>query len=665
MKFFVKSNLLILLSMLLTGSLSAQPEKISWGKVSKKELAMQACDFDQEASAMVLFDVAELKFDHARAETKRIFERHKRVKLFKRAGFEYADIEIILPKSEKMSNFKAQIFSPDGSKHTLRNADFFEEDLDDEWRSTRFTFPAVEEGAVFEFKYTLTSESFTQLPRWYFQTDIPVRWSEYYLEIPEWFNYVFLRQGDKFDVEEYNTRFERVSVNVTRSEAMQSDFVDVSVNVVQSRYAMENVPALKAEPYMTTPNNHRMGVQFQLSSIKWPNSSIIPVLVSWEDVAFRLHNNDKFGGQYERKLSYNNAWKAISSYVESADTDLKKAEIIYLFVSTSMATDGHEGILVRKNINRCFKEQQGSASEINLLLLGLLKEAGIEAYPVLSSTRDYGKSVESYPIVSQFNHVMVAALLNGSLTIMDAGNPFRPMGFPRVKALNYRAWMAHPTNPRWLPVSPPGSNSTTMFRGKLHKEGTLSGSFKGRYDGYNAIEHRTKLRGNESEVYWQQHFSESGLAIQFDSVRTENEGSITETLSMDSHCTLTDVARTSGSLMYLNPIFIKFFEESPFTLEERSFPVEIPYPLKTQFIFQVELPEGTEIDELPEGVNLMLEGGGMALRYSVSIGGNILSINYIVEVTRLQFLPSEYGAIKEFFNILLSKQAEQIVLRIL
>lgn len=59
----------------------------------------------------------------------------------------------------------------------------------------------------------------------------------------------------------------------------------------------------------------------------------------------------------------------------------------------------------------------------------------------------------------------------------------------------------------------------------------------------------------------------------------------------------------------------------------------------------------------------MLEGGGATLRYTVSLGGNILIINYIVDITRLQFLPSEYGALKEFFNILLSKQAEQIVLR--
>ncbi|MBW7892486.1 MAG: hypothetical protein H3C48_15965, partial [Chitinophagaceae bacterium] len=59
----------------------------------------------------------------------------------------------------------------------------------------------------------------------------------------------------------------------------------------------------------------------------------------------------------------------------------------------------------------------------NLLLAAMMKQQGIEAYPVLLSTRDHGYTNELYPLINRFNYVVCAVKIEGIYYYLDATSP--------------------------------------------------------------------------------------------------------------------------------------------------------------------------------------------------------------------------------------------------
>ena len=59
------------------------------------------------------------------------------------------------------------------------------------------------------------------------------------------------------------------------------------------------------------------------------------------------------------------------------------------------------------------KTRQGNVAEINLLLTAMLRKAGIEADPMILSTRDNGIANTSYPLISEYNYVICVVFREG------------------------------------------------------------------------------------------------------------------------------------------------------------------------------------------------------------------------------------------------------------
>ena len=77
------------------------------------------------------------------------------------------------------------------------------------------------------------------------------------------------------------------------------------------------------------------------------------------------------------------------------------------------------------------------------------------------------------------------------------------------------------------------------------------------------------------------------------------------------------------------------------------------------------MPEGYSADEMPKPLSLkMNEQGDASFSYSVSKpSANLISIQCRLEINKTLFQTSEYEALREFFNRVVAKQNEQIVLK--
>jgi hypothetical protein len=117
-------------------------------------------------------------------------------------------------------------------------------------------------------------------------------------------------------------------------------------------------------------------------------------------------------------------------------------------------------------------------------------------------------------------------------------------------------------------------------------------------------------------------------------------------------------------IYYFNPMFGEGWKENPFKSAQRFYPVEMPYAMDETYLLRLDVPAGYVVDELPKQmiVKLNEDDDGM-FEYRLSESNGIISLRSRLRISRAYFAPEEYEMLREFFNLVVKKHAEQIVFK--
>ena len=303
--------------------------------------------------------------------------------------------------------------------------------------------PAVEVGSIIEYKYELISEHLTLLKDLYFQREIPIRRADVTFSAPEFFRYVFLTQTPiPFD-----------------SKTRKTISYDLGANYrvypgTLSHWVAKDMPAIIKESFITSIDSYRQRLRIQLKEVEFPGQLTRQIFSSWANTREKLMEHNNFG----RRFIKSNGIKKISEQCvvinNESISEEEKIRGIYEFVQQHMEWNGGFGYMIDESFNHIFKEKSGDAGEINLMLLSLLKDAGFDAYPVLVSTRKNGKPTSIYPILKQFNYLIVEVMLDdGERLLLDAVDPTLPIGMVSYRCLNDQAWSLRGKEGTWIDIS--------------------------------------------------------------------------------------------------------------------------------------------------------------------------------------------------------------------
>jgi hypothetical protein len=117
-------------------------------------------------------------------------------------------------------------------------------------------------------------------------------------------------------------------------------------------------------------------------------------------------------------------------------------------------------------------------------------------------------------------------------------------------------------------------------------------------------------------------------------------------------------------IVYFNPMLGEAIKENPFGTSLRTYPVEMPWTIDETYALKLELPIGYIVDELPQEMVLKLnEEGDGSFEYRLSESNGIISLLSRIRIRRTFFLPEEYDMIREFYNAIVKKHSELIVLK--
>ncbi len=638
---------------------------MKWGEIPTEDLQMTSYEADPEAAAVVLGRFGTIKYFVEGGYVKYKFQVHKRIKILKASALDaYADFEITHSASNqyKLKKLKVQSFTPDGARQKVRSRNKFLEEQDEYTLNTKVAIPNVQVGSVIEYKYTITSMAAKEPPSWYFQEEIPVRFSLLNVTTPEMMQFLYYVNGQEYMTDNGDGSYTYQGISKCK--------------VIDGRsFMMENLRAVEGEDHITTISDYWASVSFYLQSYEYYGETVV-VLKDWEHFANQLRlfggfgeitsmiEEDKKGNVIIRIGERNKALLAAAAPIleDSSLTEKARLTALYDFINQEIKWNDYYSA-VSDDLDTVFDKKEGASADMNLLLLALLRAANIEAYPTMLSTRSHGKAIEISPLQKQFNYTMLMVIIDGEVLFVDTRNKLRPIGYPSPIALNKRAWVIKDSTNEWIDLPAPTGASIYLINANLQADGTLEGVMKNAYQGYDAITQRTLLQAQKYEETWKEKLTDKYPELKMDTCRFENVEDVEALLKTEFNWSLPEAAQVSGDLMYLSPSFFSAYSENFLKQNERIYPVDFPHPFKEQLVVNIQLPAGYIVDELPEPVNLALPNKGGAFQYLIKEKDGSLQVISKLSIKKVIFQPWEYGNLKKLFDLIVEKHGEQLVLK--
>lgn len=650
----MKSLILVSLFLLLFSEvINAQVYSTEFGKITQKEIDLKRYPSDTSAPAAVLYDMGKSYFvESVNGGFDVYFERATKIKIFTKAGFDYATIIVPyyqeLNKPEQVDNIVAYTYNwVDGvlQKTELKKEAIFDEKGMENWRRKKFTLPEIHEGSIIEFKYTIKSPYVFNLQDWAFQSEIPVSYSKYIVKMIPFYTYTFLLQGAaKFS--DYKS-YENTGLN--------RRFAGIEFQDLVHEYTMINMPAFNDEKYITTANDYIVKIDFQLSKISRPDGTVDNVQTTWTALCNELLKNEYFG-------------KYISACERKSEDILTQLSInglpakvqlnaIIDYVKKSYSFNGYNTMYAGQSVKEFIDTKTGSSGNINLFLLALLKKAGFEAVPVILSTRNHGKITVDFPFQHFFNYVVVLVNLEGKNILVDATEPLLSNYLIPPRCINERGLAVLKKNEQWVELtnltpSSSDNNFSLEFNNTLD---SLIGSFSFASTFYEALDLRNRI--NDKDENKLKFVEEKGFTL-LGEIKTANffETEKPYTISFKAEVPVDNI---NGKL-YINPFFNETFKENPFKARERNYPVDFIYSQKKSFNVVIKIPEGYKATTLPSKTNS--DNNLFSMNYNAEIIEKNIIIRADYYLKKPVYEAKDYQNVKFFFWDLVNQMNKKIVL---
>ena len=685
---FLRNTILCVFSITFSFSLTAQNAPIKYGKIEIADLQMKVYPKDTAAEAVILGDVSRAYFNYDDSNDRFfvVYERHRRIKILKKSGYDWATVKVSLYKSsngrgeESLYDLKGATYNVENGqiqKEKLDKESIFSDKGDDNHSVKRFAFSKVKEGSIIEYSYSIKSDFFYNFRDWAFQTSIPVAWSEFSVQVPSYFNYRQLMQGyESLVVNTQNSGEMSFTIKTETSRGTTGNTAPVgaiptrpstSIETVNTpskefRWAMKDVPAIRSEPFMTTIDDYVAKMSFELSSTSFPGSLVKNYSDSWESLNDRLMENESFGGQLNRS----GFLKDMAMLIKTTQKDtIQQIGMAYNLIKQAMTYDGRETFYIGSTLKKALETKTGNVADINLMLVALLRELGYQANPVILSTRDNGRVLEGYVLLSKFNYVVAHVDIGGKDLLMDATATNTPLGVLPMRCLNGQGRLISKNNTRWIELySNQKISETGIGQFDLNADNTAKGDLNISYIGYNGINERRKYIQKGKDKYLED-FKKSNPNWQMAKTDIQNSEDITKPFSLNNQLTVNDFANIAGERIYFNPMMYNSQKENPFKNPERKFPVDFGTLIEENYVGTYTLPAGYAVEEIPKSLKLSLPEEGGRFTYIVSSSqeeGKIIISSKVV-LKKSTFYAEEYETLRKFYDQIVQKHAEQIVLK--
>lgn len=302
--------------------------------------------------------------------------------------------------------------------------------------------------------------------------------------------------------------------------------------------------------------------------------------------------------------------------------------------------------------------------ELNLILVAMLRYAGLQADPVMLSTRDHGFSLEDFPVNGQFNYLVCRVRADEDDWLLDATHPLLGFGKLPYECYNGQARVLN-REATLLRLSPDQLNESDNMNVEISLNKTGSPYWQ------SAVTHQYGFFASETV---RKKIKKDGTEALRKALEVEEKagGTLSELVvaPSDKPGSLLEVKYTINTpvsedgLIYINPVLVSYFRQNPFKSAVRKYPVEFPYKVSQQYLVNIQVPDGYRVEEMPAALSTGINGNKDAtFDYQVTEANGKITIRYSIDIAKTFFKPEEYKTLRDLFSKIAAKLEEQVVFK--
>ncbi|WP_460219900.1 DUF3857 domain-containing protein [Psychroserpens sp. MEBiC05023] len=646
----MKTNLTIVLILL---TFCVQSQNFKFGKVSKEDFAETIDVNDSTIGAIMLYRNHRVWFDYQ--DNKGFVQEvevHQRIKILNKKGLDWATNKIRLynrssANSESVRGLKGYTYNLDGgdmTKDKLKNDGVFDEVANKYWRYKSFTLPNVKVGSIIEFTYKIESP-YIQIDEVDLQYSIPIKVFDLKITTPEYFVYNKLLNPRA----SYVPKLDVSAKNVTTPLVYTVDIISAN---------LKDVPALKDEPFVNNIDNYRSKLIMELSMTRMPRSNLEYYSTSWDKVTERIYKNPNFGDQLDKSSFYKDDIDALLSGIEDP---IQKSHLIFNYVKSKMNWNEFYGYSCENGVRKSYKEGVGNVADINLMLVSMLRYAGVRANPVLVSTKNNG--IPLFPTRQGFNYVICMIENEGFNVLLDATERYSTYNVLPTRVLNWQGRVIRENGTSaWINLIPSTlSNDVTSLNVKINPDLTIEGKVRQQKTNYVAMNYRNRYANISADEHIKSLERNNG-ELEVVEVSMDNRKDCNKPLKVTYDYNLTDGIEDIGGNLYFSPMLFFASEENPFKQDTRHFPIDLSYPFSDRYMINIMIPEGYALESLPSSEKIQFNDVG-DFTFLAKENGSFLQLTVALNMKSPIILASDYEVFKGFYSRVIEKQSEKIVLK--
>ncbi len=604
---------------LINSGLFGQKAPIKFGEISLEDLQMVRYPADTSASAAILCD-----YGFFNSKTFQ-FIRIRRIKILKEDGYNWANSEYPCTSDTQITGITANLVDGKIIKEKLKNESIYADKITGQYYVKRIAMPNVKVGSVIDLKFTFIG----YMPVWKFQDLIPVQYSELIMEDAVQF-------GFRYNFFGYEPLF----------------------LATPNRWIAKNMPSFKEEPFMSSKENYLTKLEFDISNV-----GIRLISLTWESISEILKNDQNFGFPISRPAYLNDLTKKIKATNGTREKILKMA---YDSIKANVKWNEKESVSTSAlALNFPYKMKIGNSADINLILLQLLRKLDFDAVPVVLSTRQNGFLSSFSPSIQKLNYVIVLVRIGDNSILLDACDPMLPYTLIPFRCLNGPGRTVDQVKSDEVVISTSGKDADfTTYRLKVNENQSLEGSLISKRIDYSAYDFRNKYHKFNSIDEYLEDFKKDKTGLQITDFKFNNVDSIYLPVREDYNIVITNQSNLASDELYIYPMFYHQIKENPFKTDARQYPVDFGYNIEKVITTILEIPADYTVTELPASISIKLPDNAASLTYAVAQSENTISVRSVFSINKKVFLPGEeYKNLREFYNKVMKKQSEPIVLK--
>lgn len=614
-------------------------------KFNDADLTKEKSLIDEKAPAEVLYRSLHYWIDMSTGFLmKNIYYR---VKIYdKDKAEDWLNVEI--PVWESKSGSRETLNSMKGYVYNMENGQKTETKVDksSKFKSkenkyvtiNKFAFPNVKNGSVIEYKYEIASPFLYEIPLIFIELKTPSVYTEYVLDSPV-----------------------NVSYSVDYTGSLTPKYRDIKETTLYGssyrtyRFGYDNIPAFKEEKFVKNSDNYRTKIRAELHSTNF-NNQLRMFSSSWEEIRKKLYDDDDFGGELKKgKITK----ELIPASVLSAKTSLEKANIIFNYVQKNYTWNGDYGIYTDKGIRGLLNDKTGNDAEINLLLITMLREAGLNADPVLISTVENGMVNTTFPNVGNFNYILAALDVNGELHLFDATSKQSSDNLLPPRDWNELGVLFSDKKASILNIFISKMSYNYMdISAKINDDGSISGSYTDKDTGLYAM--RAKEHFDENTDKYKNSYKET-FAVDFSDINS----SVLENNDFESKMNFSsnNMMDVVGKKIIINPILFLNKTNNEFDqTEERLYPIDFYTPYTRVKKVELEIPEGYKVETLPKSKKIATEDREIEYSYIVESSDRKVVVTATTKVGSDTYPKEYYPAFKQVWKTIIDSQNQVLSL---